>query len=84
MSKLFHISDLHIRQPYTSFGEKGRILRETQLETFIIVSCKFLVLFYISWEKKKLSRHVKACGIRILIVQDIYPELSYVEYLLFI
>lgn len=34
MPKLLHISDLHIGKPFTTFGEKGRVLREAQLETF--------------------------------------------------
>jgi hypothetical protein len=34
MPKLIHISDLHIGKPFTTFGEKGRFLREAQLETF--------------------------------------------------
>jgi DNA repair exonuclease SbcCD nuclease subunit len=34
MPKLLHISDLHIGKPFTSFGDKGRLLREAQLETF--------------------------------------------------
>jgi DNA repair exonuclease SbcCD nuclease subunit len=34
MPKLIHISDLHIGKPFTAFGEKGRFLREAQLETF--------------------------------------------------
>ncbi len=34
MPKLLHISDVHIGKPFTSFGDKGRFLREVQLETF--------------------------------------------------
>lgn len=34
MPKLLHISDLHIGKPFTVFGDKGRFLREAQLETF--------------------------------------------------
>ncbi len=34
MIKLLHISDLHLGKSFTSLGEKGKILRETQLDTF--------------------------------------------------
>src|SRR4030042_6917074 len=34
MPKLLHISDLHIGKPFTNFGEKGKFLREAQLDTF--------------------------------------------------
>lgn len=34
MTKLLHILNLHIGKSFTSFGEKGSLFREAQLETF--------------------------------------------------
>lgn len=34
MPTLLHLSDLHLGKPFASFGDKGRFLREAQIETF--------------------------------------------------